>query len=209
MEKIILIGGGGHCVSCIDVIESAGLFAIEGILDVEANVGKTVSGYKIIGSDKDISPLTERYGKFLVTIGQIKQSSRRKEIFNLLSSLDVSLPFVISPYARVSSRAKIGSGTVVMHGACVNAGAEIGANCIINTAAVIEHDTFIGDHCHVSTGCIINGGCRVGESTFLGSNSVISSQVTIAPHTIIGAGSVVIKDINRSGTYVGNPARGL
>ncbi len=32
--KIILIGGGGHCKSCIDVIEQEGRFQITGIVDV-------------------------------------------------------------------------------------------------------------------------------------------------------------------------------
>jgi len=33
MEKIILIGGGGHCKACIDVIEQAGIFDIARILE--------------------------------------------------------------------------------------------------------------------------------------------------------------------------------
>ena len=31
-EKIILIGGGGHCKSCIDVIEAQGRFQIMAIV---------------------------------------------------------------------------------------------------------------------------------------------------------------------------------
>ena len=33
-DKIILIGGGGHCKSCIDVIEQEGRFTIAGIVDM-------------------------------------------------------------------------------------------------------------------------------------------------------------------------------
>ena len=33
MKKIILIGGGGHCRSCIDVIESTKMFKIIGIIN--------------------------------------------------------------------------------------------------------------------------------------------------------------------------------
>ena len=33
MDKIILIGGGGHCKSVIDVIEQEGKFQIAGIID--------------------------------------------------------------------------------------------------------------------------------------------------------------------------------
>ena len=34
MKKIILIGGGGHCKSCIDVIEQEGKYRIAGIVDM-------------------------------------------------------------------------------------------------------------------------------------------------------------------------------
>ena len=34
-EKIILVGGGGHCKSCIDVIEQDGHFQIAVIVDVQ------------------------------------------------------------------------------------------------------------------------------------------------------------------------------
>ena len=33
MKKIILIGGGGHALSCIDVIEQENKFKIVGIVD--------------------------------------------------------------------------------------------------------------------------------------------------------------------------------
>ena len=33
MKKIILIGAGGHCKSCIDVIEEEKKFEIVGIID--------------------------------------------------------------------------------------------------------------------------------------------------------------------------------
>ena len=33
MKPIILIGGGGHCISCIDVIEMTKEFSILGIID--------------------------------------------------------------------------------------------------------------------------------------------------------------------------------
>ena len=33
MKKIILIGAGGHCVSCIDVIEMQRKFKIVGLID--------------------------------------------------------------------------------------------------------------------------------------------------------------------------------
>ncbi|MDQ0969199.1 FlaA1/EpsC-like NDP-sugar epimerase [Flavobacterium sp. W4I14] len=39
-QKIVLIGGGGHCKACIDVIEETGEYEILGILDQKENIGK-------------------------------------------------------------------------------------------------------------------------------------------------------------------------
>jgi len=51
-EKIILIGGGGHCKSCIDVIEQEGRFEIAGIVERPNSSGiPSVLGYPIIGTD--------------------------------------------------------------------------------------------------------------------------------------------------------------
>ena len=37
MKKIILVGGGGHCKSCIDVIENENKYKIIGIIDKKKN----------------------------------------------------------------------------------------------------------------------------------------------------------------------------
>ena len=52
-KNLVLVGGGGHCKSVIDVAESAG-YKILGILDILENVGKKVLGYSIIGTDDNL-----------------------------------------------------------------------------------------------------------------------------------------------------------
>ena len=42
MNNIILIGGGGHCHSVIDVIEQEGRFRIKGIVDKTKLLGSSV-----------------------------------------------------------------------------------------------------------------------------------------------------------------------
>lgn len=53
-KPIILIGGGGHCISCIDVIELEVKYAIIGIFDLPEKVGQRILGYEIIGTDEQI-----------------------------------------------------------------------------------------------------------------------------------------------------------
>lgn len=208
-EDIVLIGGGGHCRACIDVIELEGKYKVAGIVDFKEKKGTGVLGYEIFACDDDLPELVKVYRSFLITIGQVKSEARRAGLFESLKHLGASFPVVISPLAYVSSHAAVAEGTIVMHKAFVNAAAKIGRNCIINSGALIEHDAVIEDNCHIATGSVVNGGSFIGEGTMAGSNSVINNALKIAEKTIIGSGAVVIKSIEDSGTYVGNPARRL
>ncbi len=177
--KILLIGGGGHCHSVIDVIEQEDKFEIAGIIDKKELAGKKVLNYKIIGCDDDLKELYKTYKYAIITVGQIKSNTIRVKLFNLLKNIGYKLPTIISPFAYVSRYATIDEGTVIMHQALVNANANIGKNCIINTKALIEHDVKVEDNCHISTASVINGGVVVKENTFFGSNSVSKEYIEI------------------------------
>ncbi|MBN2139946.1 MAG: acetyltransferase [Desulfovibrionaceae bacterium] len=194
-QDLILIGGGGHCKSCIEVIESQGRFAVAGIVDLAERLGQKVLGYEILATDQDLPGLVKDYGLFLVTIGQVKSVDRRRQAFETLKSLGAELPVVVSPLARVSPHAEVNEGTVVMHNAVVNAAARVGRNCIVNTCALIEHDAVIEDHCHVSTAAVVNGGVRMGEGTFLGSNAVVRENVSIGRGCVVGMGVRVYRNL--------------
>ena len=71
MHKIILTGGGGHCKSCIDVIEQAGTFQIVGIVDVPEKLHQKILGYEIIATDDDLSDLIKEYDYFFITLARV------------------------------------------------------------------------------------------------------------------------------------------
>jgi len=194
-QKIILIGGGGHCKSCIDVIEQKGKYKIEGIVDLPEKLHQKILDYEIIATDDDLPRLVNEYENFLITLGQIKTPEKRIRIFQALKESGAKLPVIISPLAYVSKHAEIGDGTIIMHHALINAGAKIGNNCIINNKALIEHDAIIGDHCHIATGAIINGEVKVGSGTFFGSNAVCKEYIEIGENAVIGCGAKIIKNI--------------
>lgn len=206
-KDLILIGGGGHCKSCIDVIEVEGRFKISGIVDIEKRLRQKVLDYEVIASDKDLPDLVTRYKDFFIAIGSIKDPWKRIEKFEYLKALGARFPVIISSLAHVAKSARVEEGTIVMHKVIVNSDARIGKNCIINTSALVEHDSQIGDHCHISTGSIVNGKCRIGNRVFMGSNSMVVNNVNIGDDVVIGAGSVVARSISKAGVYVGNPAR--
>ncbi|HMV25290.1 MAG TPA: acetyltransferase [bacterium] len=206
--KLVLVGGGGHCRSCIDVIETLEGVDILGVIDTDPS-RSSIGNYPILGdeSTQNLDRLNPDY--FLITVGQTKSCEKRKSIANTLKQHNKLFATIISSLAHVAHNSFISQGTIVMHRVVVNANVHIGINCIINTGAIIEHDVIVGDFCHVSTGAIVNGNCKIGKETFIGSGAVIKHGVSVCDCTIIGAGSVVVSDILESGTYVGVPARRL
>jgi len=207
IASIVLIGGGGHCASCIDALESSGMWKIIGIVDKPELIGQMVLGYPIIASDADLPELASRIGNALISVGQLKDPGPRMRLFEKAHIAGFSLPFAVASTARVSRHAQLDSGTIVLHGAFINARASIGENVIVNTGAIIEHDAAIKSHSHISTGAIVNGGCRVGSGCFVGSGAVLKNGVQICDRVVIGAGTTVVNDIAKPGVYVGCPAR--
>ena len=187
-EKIVLIGGGGHCHSVIDVIEQTNKYEIIGIVDTKENVGKKVLDYEIIGCDDDLETIFLSCKNALITVGQIKTSDLRIKLFEKLKNIGFNLPIIVSSLAYVSKHSSIEEGTVIMHHALVNANVKIGKNCIINSKALIEHDCIIGNNCHISTASVINGGVIVKDNTFFGSNATSKQVIEIAG--FIKAGSL-------------------
>lgn len=195
MNKLLLIGGGGHCRACIDVIESENKYQIKGVIQPLSEGVDRIFGYSVLGSDEHLPYLLQETPHALVTVGQIRSSKTRQRLYKLLKKLGAKLPEIVSPFAYCSNHAEVDEGTIIMHNATVNAGATIGANCIINCQALIEHDVMLAAHCHVSTGARINGGVTIGEGSFIGSGAIIKQGVKIGANVIISAGQIILHDV--------------
>ena len=77
--EIILLGGGGHCRSCIAVIESEGRFEIAGIVDsFDGGDVANLFGYPVIGADEDLPELRKQFTFAFVTVGQIQSARVRR-----------------------------------------------------------------------------------------------------------------------------------
>ena len=205
--RLILMGGGGHCKSVIDVVREENQFEIAGILDVPEKLGREVLGVPCIGTDERIHELAEKFRNFVITMGHLGNPKQRKKLFTLVRDSGGELPPIVSPRAYISRDAYIGMGTVVFHNSAVNASARIGINCILNTGAIVDHDTTIDNNVHISTRAVVNGQCQVGEMSFVGSGAVLAHGVCLGRNNIIGAGSVVLQDTPDNVMCAGVPAK--
>ena len=206
-RKIVLIGGGGHCKVVISILKKLDNFKITGIVD-NYKVESFVSGINIIGTDDDLKAIYQNGTQYtLITVGSVKDNTKRRKLFDMVKESGFKFPTIISPEAIVDKSVKIDEGTVVMQGSIINIDSSIGKNCIINTGAIIEHDCKMGDHCHIAPGVHISGVVKIGELSFIGVGATIIQGIKIGKNVTIGAGSVVIKDIPDNVIAVGNPAK--
>lgn len=195
LQGVVLIGGGGHCRSVIDVIEAQGTLPIAGIVEQPGFGEEAILGHPVLGTDDDLPRLAREFSHALITVGQIRTSTVRQSLYRRCLELGFTMHTAISPLAHVSRHAAVGAGSVVMHFALVNAGAEVGANCILNTRALVEHDAVVGGHCHISTDAVLNGGARMGTGAFLGSGAHTREGVSIGSGCVVAMGESVLADV--------------
>lgn len=195
LNRLVIIGASGHGKVIADIAVKCRYKDIV-FLDDNENV-KECAGFPVIGKVSDAVTMEEDK---IVAIGN---AEIRKKIQSQLSNL-VTL---IHPSAVVSRRVKIGEGTVIMAGAVINSDVVIGKGCIINTGASVDHDCKLGDFVHVSVGAHVAGTVTIGKKTWIGAGATVSNNVSICDNCMIGAGAVVVKDLIKSGIYIGVPVR--
>lgn len=195
LNRLVIIGASGHGKVIADIAVKCGYKDIV-FLDDNENV-KECAGFPVIGKVSDAINMEDDK---IVAIGN---AEIREKIQSQLSNL-VTL---IHPSAVVSRRVEIGEGTVIMAGAVINSDVIIGKGCIINTGASVDHDCKLGDFAHVSVGTHVAGTVSIGKKTWVGAGATVSNNVSICDNCMIGAGAVVVKDLKKSGIYIGVPVR--
>ncbi len=206
MEKIIVIGGGGHAKSVISVIKKMGRFQILGYIDLSDK--GPILGVGYLGDDRQLASIKNRYPdcQAAIGIGYVELSSKREGIQQQLSALGFELPVLISPTAVINEDVRIGRGTVIHDGVIINVDSVIGECVILNTKSSIDHDCRIGNFVHIAPGATLNGGVIIGKNSIIGTGSTIIQYKSVCDNCVIGAGAIVVEDCQNSGIYLGIPA---
>lgn len=212
-RKILLIGGGGHCHSVLDILVSGGEYDKIGVIAKdEANYQElqndVLTAPFLTGIDDELPKLlSEGWLDAYVTLGSVGNTAGRRKIFDNLLNIGFNIPAIIDKNALVSEASITGRGTLIGKNVVINAGSRIGQCAIINTGAIIEHGCEIGEFAHVSPGAILCGDVTVGRDSHIGAGSTVIQGITIGKSALIGAGSVVVKNIPDGVKAYGNPCK--
>lgn len=203
MDRLIIIGGGGHGLVTAETAEATGLFAsIEFADDRHPDILKA-GPWPVTGRIEAIqSGMRQNNAKLFSAIGD---NAARANIDHQLGFPE--MPSIIHPSASISRHAALGSGTLAVAGVVVNINTNIGRAVILNTACSVDHDCELADYVHISPGARLAGGVRVGKGSWIGIGAVVREGVTIGDNVMVGAGAVVISDIADGDTVFGVPAK--
>ena len=195
-KKIVLLGGGGHCVSVVDTLKRLNTYDDILILDPNKAEGSELMGCTMAGDDGRLAELyLQGYVEAFVSMGSIRDTGLRHKLYDDAVRIGYSIPNIIDPSAIVSEYAVLARGIFVGKNAVINAGAVIGDGCIINTGAIIEHNCSIGAFSHVSVGSIVCGDCVIGKDVFIGAGSTVVNGIILADNAFIKAASLVKENV--------------
>lgn len=204
MSGLLILGAGGHGLVVADAAHEMGCWPEIAFLDDDKRDHGAGDVWPIIGRTSELERLRNKFSELAVAIGA---NDRRLELVLELIGLEYELPVIVHPTAYVSSKASIGSGTVILAQSAINPATTIGRACIVNTSASVDHDCWLDDGVHISPGAHLAGGVRVGRCAWLGIGSSVRDRVTIGQRAMLGAGAVAIDDIPDDCTAIGVPAK--
>jgi len=201
MTDVVVIGGGGHAMSCVDACDDGSLRLV-GYISPSPDDRLPLPH---LGGDDALGELRAAGVEFaFLAIGD---NARRAALGESVRRLGFQLATIVASTARVSPHATVDPGAAVLHGAHVGPRSHVATGAIINTAASIDHDCTVGAYAHLAPGTHLAGGVVVDQGVFAGVGVSVIPDVKIGAWAVLGAGAVVIDDIPPATTVVGAPAR--
>jgi sugar O-acyltransferase (sialic acid O-acetyltransferase NeuD family) len=191
MEKVLIVGAGGHGRAVADTIELMGMYEIAGFLDDVYPEKHAVWDYPLLGATSDLSAFTRYAGALVVAIGNNKV---RKSVFERAKAAGFTIPSIVHPSAVVSRRAVIGEGCCLMAGSVVGTEAVLGQGCVVNVNASVDHHCRLDDFAHLGVGVHLAGGVRVGASAWMQAGSSAGYLVEVPAGSVVPPGTGLSAD---------------
>jgi len=106
----------------------------------------------------------------------------------------------------IEKHCKIGSNVTIVRGSA-NENTIIGEGTCMAHGTLIGHGCVIGKNTHFANNVSLGGGVKICDNCFFGSGVVLSAGCIIQNIILVGSGGVLNGTIEKSGVYVGVPAK--
>jgi sugar O-acyltransferase (sialic acid O-acetyltransferase NeuD family) len=202
MKKVIIVGAGDLGLQFQHMIENYSEDRVVGWIDDTKNIGKKISGVKVIGKIEDLktinSPTT-----IALAIGYKHSQFKLKLIKTLKNNSFIELYSFIHPSAFVDISARLEPGVVIYPNATIDMRVFIKSGTIINNTVTVSHDTVINQGVFLAPSVTVSGNVEIGQGCFIGAGSIIKDGVNIGNFNTFGSGSNIHKNVvEKNGTYI-------
>ena len=206
MEKVIVVGAGGHSRVVVSMLECLDQYEIVGVADKNTDCfDEQILSTTIRYSWDELSVLFESgIRSAVIAIGD---NNERKKIYLKLKNVGFLIPNIIHPSSFLEKKICLSDGNHICIGVKIATSVNIGHNNIINTGSLLDHEVRVGNNVFIAPGCCIAGRVTIGDDTFIGIGVSIVENIKIGKNVVIGAGSVVLENIPDNVTFAGVPAK--
>lgn len=151
-----------------------------------------------------ITYLKDVDNRFIVAIGDAKY---RKMITLQLEQVGGINVNYISEHAFINQFATLGEkGIIILGKTLVTNSVKVGNGSVLYSNVNLAHQVEIGEYCLISAGVNMSY-VKIGDNSFVGIGATIKPGIEIAKDTTVGIGSVLLKNTEKNGVYIGNPAK--
>ncbi|MGL4992022.1 MAG: acetyltransferase [Sarcina sp.] len=207
MKDIVIIGAGGVGKEVSWIIDQINgvrkIYNILGFIDDNKDIwGKEILGYKVLGGLDFLEEINYKGCAVIAITNYIV----KKNMVQRLSNLEIEFPIIKHPKVKIPESTIIGQGSIIYEGVIISPDVRIGSFVIVSPKCGIGHDSTIEDYVSLLWNVSISGNDYIEKGVLFGSASTIIQGKKVKKESIIGAGAVVVKDIEKSGIYIGIPA---
>ena len=181
-EKLLLVGAGGFGRV---VLEHASLEYDCAFVDDGKKKGSLVNGVSVLGTIAELSELSPKYQKLIVTIGN---NALREKVYLRAAQIGYTFPNIVAASAYISPYAKIGTGCVILNNVVVQNNAVVGDGVILNPGVEIHHDSVVEDYVLIYTNSVVRSLAKVCSRAHIGSTLTIGNEVIVSEDAVIEDG---------------------
>lgn len=188
--KIALFGYGGHAREVACQIDDEVTFFVDDEYSNEVA--------------RPISEFDPSQYRMLVAVSDSKD---RRDIVNRLPKETQYFTYIHPTVQLMDTNIKIGEGSFIGANSILTTNINLGKHTLLNRGNHIGHDCEIGNYFSMMPCAVIGGNITIGDCVYMGSCSNVREKLIITSNVTIGMNAAVVKDVNKSGVYIGVPAK--
>lgn len=151
-----------------------------------------------------ISKFNPYESEIMITVAEPKD---RERIVKNLPKETKFFTFIHPTALIMDSNIEIGQGSFIGAYSILTTNIKLGKHTLLNRGNQIGHDTIADDYLTMMPNSVISGNVKIGKNVYFGTNSSVRQKIKICDDVTIGLNAGVVKDINKSGVYVGVPVK--